>query len=342
MFGHAYRYLFATLLGIYSFLNISLLDGDRLYQVDLPAHYLLIVVFYNVFGIWIINEWLEKKSSFFPKTIHPLIIQFVVSLVFVGLLASSSVLITGNILGGPFSYSWQNFFFTAAFVYRVNLFLNSVNAIYYFNKKFSEKKLEAERLKTLTVNAKLDALNAQINPHFFFNNLSILSSLIYENPKLADQYLHKLSDIYRYILNKRNVELVSLEEELTFLKKYIELLEIRFQGSLSFQQDIHQECLPKLLPPAVLQLLVENVVKHNYFTDVKPLEVSISASSDAITIHNKKQVKSIIETSTGIGLENIRARYKFLGRNVHVVSTEEFFEVKLPLIEPYENSDSRG
>ncbi|MGY6521590.1 MAG: sensor histidine kinase [Mongoliitalea sp.] len=341
MFGHSYRYLFATLLGIYSFLNISLLDGDRLYQVDLPPQYLFVVVFFNVFGIWVINEWVEKKSGFFPKNIHPLITQFLSSLVLVGLLALTSVLITGNILGGPFAYSLQNFFLTAAFVYRVNLFLNSVNAIYFFNKKFNEKKLEAERLKTLTVNAKLDALNAQINPHFFFNNLSILSSLIYEDPKLADKFLHKLSDIYRYILNKRNVELVSLEEELNFLKKYLELLEIRFQGSLTFQKAIDEEALPKMLPPAVMQLLVENVVKHNFFTDVKPLEVSIIASESSIKIHNKKQLKTIVEVSTGIGLENIRARYKFLGRKVSVRSTEEFFEVELPLIEGYENSDSR-
>lgn len=156
MFGHPYRYFIATLLGVYSFLNISLLDGDRLYQVELPTHYLFMVVFYNVFGIWLINEFLERKSAGFPKNIHPLILQFGISLVLVGLLALSSVLITGNLLGGPFSYSVPNFFLTVAFVYRVNLFLNSVNAIYFFNKKFNEKKLEAERLKTLTVNAKYD------------------------------------------------------------------------------------------------------------------------------------------------------------------------------------------
>lgn len=341
MFGHTYRYLFAALLGIYSFLNIFVLDGDRLYQVELPAQYLFLVVFYNVFGIWLINEWLEKKSTSLSLKWNPLVIQFGLSLLLVGLLALSSVVITGNILGGPFSYSFQNFLFTAAFVYRVNLFLNSVNAIYYFNKKFNEKKLEAERLKTLTLNAKFDALNAQINPHFFFNNLSILSSLIHEEPKLADKFLHKLSDIYRYILNNRSVELVTLKEELTFLKKYIELLEIRFQGSLSFEYTIHERCLSLFVPPAVLQLLVENVVKHNFFTDQYPLTVEINASDANVTIKNKKQLKTIVEASTGIGLENIRERYKFLGRKVDVKSTDEFFEVKLPLIEGYENSNSR-
>lgn len=165
--------------------------------------------------------------------------------------------------------------------------------------------------------------------------------MIHEDPTLADKYLQKLSDIYRYILNKRNIELVTLAEELAFLGKYIDLLEIRFEGSLMFNLIIEEQCHHKMLPPSVLQLLVENVVKHNFFTDNQPLTVLINATHNSITIRNKKQLKPIVETSTGIGLENIRERYKFLGRKVSVTSTDDFFEVKLSLIEEHENSDSR-
>nr|WP_290507804.1 histidine kinase [Algoriphagus sp.] len=187
----------------------------------------------------------------------------------------------------------------------------------------------------------MESLNMQLNPHFFFNNLSAISSLIHENIDLADSYLQKMSGIYRYLLNNKVADLVSLEEELHFLKDYMDLLEIRFNQSLSFEITIDPEAKKKRVPPAVLQLLVENAVKHNYFTEDEPLTIRISASSNEIKISNPKQLKEAVEASTGIGLQNISERYRFLNQSVRIHDGENTFEVTLPLIERNETAYSR-
>lgn len=342
MFGHRYRYLFVGLLGAYSFLNIYLLDGDRLFAVSIDALPLFFLIFTLTFSVWVINRVVERLISKKSSKVHPLIQQFGISVIFVILLSFFSAQITGLILGGPFSFSWQNFLLTLAFVSRINLFLNSINAIYFFNEKFKEKAIEAEKLKTLTTEARLQSVNSQLNPHFFFNNLSTLSVLIHQDPHSADQYLQKLSEIYRYILKNKNNELISLSEELDFLKKYMELLTIRFEESLQFSLDFEKSSHQKLIPPAVLQLLVENVVKHNYFTRKQPLEVILSADGDFLKIYNRKQPKEVVEFSSGIGLQNISDRYRFFNSEIRIENEKDHFLVELPLIDDKTLTSSRG
>ena len=196
--------------------------------------------------------------------------------------------------------------------------------------------METEKLRSLTSEAKLESINSHLNPHFFFNNLSALSVLIHQDVKLADRYLQKLSEIYRYILNNRNNELVKLEQELLFLKNYLDLLTIRFDQSIRFQVDIEAEFNELLIPPAVLQLLVENVVKHNYFTQKEPLEVRIFSEGKTLKIWNKKQIKEVVDDSTGIGLQNISERYKFLRRRIRIENQTDHFLVEIPLIDVQE------
>ncbi|MCS5489137.1 sensor histidine kinase [Algoriphagus limi] len=284
-----------------------------------------------------IESWLLSKL----KQINPLFIQFISSFILISGIAFLSVEVTGVLFGGPFGLTRPNFLLTLGFLFRINLFLNSVNAIYFFNKKYGEKKLEAERLKLLSTEAKLESLNMQLNPHFFFNNLSAISVLIHQDVQLADTYLQKLSNIYRYLLNNKVNELVTLEEELSFLNDYLELLEIRFDKSLSFHLDIQTDVKKMMLPPAVMQLLVENAVKHNYFTEEEPLEIKIEANSKHLKITNQKQYKEAVEDSTGIGLQNISERYRFLNQSIDIRDGEKFFQVTLPLIEIDENPTGR-
>lgn len=341
MFSHRYSYLFAGLLGVYSFLNIYLLDGDRLFAVAVDGFSLFLLIFTLTFSVWFINRLVENLISKQSSRVHTLILQFGLSVVLVLILSFLSSQITGLFLGGPFSFSWQNFLLTLAFVSRINLFLNSVNAIYFFSEKFNEKAVEAERLKTLTTEARLQSVNSQLNPHFFFNNLSTLSVLIHQDPHAADLYLQKLSEIYRYILKNKRNELISLSEELDFLKKYLELLTIRFEDSLQFSLDFEISSYRKLLPPAVLQLLVENVVKHNYFTRKEPLAVTLSSDGDFLKIYNKKQPKEVVEFSSGIGLQNISDRYKFFNCEIRIEDETDHFLVELPLIDDKTLTSSR-
>lgn len=333
MFGHRYRYWFAGILGVYSFLNIYFLDGDRLFAVSVDPFPLFSLIIILTFSVWIINRQIEKLIQKKTSRIHPLILQFGISIISVLVLALISSQLTGRILGGSFSFSWQNFLLTSAFVSRINLFLNCIHAIYFFNSLLKEKAVEAEKLKTLTTEARLESVNSQMNPHFFFNNLSTLSVLIHQDADAADQYLQKLSEIYRYILKNKGNELIPLADELDFLKKYLELLTIRFEESLKFSLDIKTPCLHKFIPPAVLQLLVENVVKHNYFTKKEPLEILLSSDEFFLKIYNKKQPKEVVEFSSGIGLQNISDRYLFLNSRIRIEDEADHFLVELPLID---------
>lgn len=342
MFDHKYKFVFPALLALYSFLNILILEGDRLFQADLPSVSLFYIIFLVSYAVWFSNLGIEKYVVGTLKSLHPLLVQFGFSIFAALVISLMSVYITGLVLGEPFTYSWQNFLLTSGFTFRINLFLNCVNAIYFFSKKFKEKAVEAEKLHTLNVAAKLESLHAQINPHFFFNNLSALSVLIHQDVKAADAYLQKLSNIYRYLLNNKDQELVTLGEEIDFLNNYIDLLSIRFQSSLTFNLEFEKQCSHFHLPPAVLQLLVENVVKHNYFTESEPLEVHIKSDCEKIIIFNKKQLKESVEFSSGIGLQNISDRYKFLNYSVRVFDTPTYFKVELPLIKTHENSNRRG
>lgn len=341
MFKHRFNFIFAGLLGLYSFWNIVTLEGDRLYQAELPSRDLFYVVIFLAYSVWYVNLGIEKYILPRVKVVHPLILQFSTSLILVTMIALISVEITGVIFGGAFAFSFQNFLLTLGFTFRINLFLNCVNAIFFFNNKFNEKALEAEKLKTLTTQAKLESINTQLNPHFFFNNLSALSVLIHEDVKQADAYLQRLSIIYRYILNNQNQELVTITEELDFLKNYIELLSIRFKDSLSFKMELDSNCKDKLIPPAVLQLLVENAVKHNYFTLKEPLQIKIKSDCKQIEVFNLKQPKNVSEESTGIGLQNISERYRFLNLSIQVEDRKDSFKVILPLIETDEHTFSR-
>ncbi|MBC6368573.1 sensor histidine kinase [Algoriphagus sp. AK58] len=336
MFDHKYNYLFASGLGVYSFLNIYFLDGDRLFAVNLTPGPLFLLILILCLTVWAINLFVQRFILTAFEKLHPLLVQFLTSAFGVLVLSFLSSEISGSLLGGPFSFSFQNFLLTAAFTSRINLFLNSVNAIYYFSVKLKQKAVEAEKLKALTSEAKLVSLNSHLNPHFFFNNLSALSVLIHEDVNLADKYLQKLSEIYRYILNNRGNELVRLSQELDFLKNYIDLLSIRFEQSLKFSLRIDPQSKHFLIPPAVLQLLVENVVKHNYFTQREPLEVKIFSERNHLTIWNKKQHKEVVDYSTGIGLQNISDRYRFLNQEIRIENASDYFQVDLPLIDDKE------
>ncbi len=341
MFSHRNGLWFAALLGIYSFLNIYLLDGDRLFAVALEPLPLFLVIFTLTLSVWYANRLIEKSfSSRFTK-IHPLIIQFGISVIFSVILALFSAQLTGLILGGPYSFSLQNFLLTSAFTSRINLFLNCINAIFFFNEQLKEKAIESEKLKTLNSEARLQSINSQLNPHFFFNNLSTLSVLIHQDPKAADRYLQKLSEIYRYILKNNGNELTQLAEEIDFLKKYLDLLSIRFEDSLKFSLDLKNSSFQKLIPPAVLQLLVENVVKHNYFTRKEPLEIILSSEGTSVKIYNKKQPKEVVEFSSGIGLQNISDRYRFLNCDIRIEDETDYFMVELPLIDDKTLTTSR-
>jgi LytS/YehU family sensor histidine kinase len=175
-------------------------------------------------------------------------------------------------------------------------------------------------------------LKNQVNPHFLFNSFNALSNLVYEDPDKAVKFIKQLSEVYRYVLDTRDREVVSLEEELRFLQSYIYLQKIRFAEKLTI--DIQLENVNSQIAPLALQILVENAIKHNIVSEDDPLQVKIYPDNGFIAVENNLQKKSMgVEPSAGVGLENICRRYEFLSdKKVEILEDTDRFLVKLPIL----------
>lgn len=198
---------------------------------------------------------------------------------------------------------------------------------------WNESKLEAIENKKQALQSELNALKLQLDPHFLFNNLSTLTSLIEENQLTAVQYVTNLSAVYRYVLSNRNKNLVPLKTELDFISEYLFLYQIRYGASIAIQIEENNLNLSKFIPPLTLQLLIENAIKHNSFSAAMPLLISMSYQDQWIIIQNNKSAKFTTEPGEGIGLAHIYHSYKILGAAPPVVSDlETIFEVRIPLL----------
>lgn len=215
----------------------------------------------------------------------------------------------------------------------ISLILLSVEVSAQFFGNWKRSLVEVEKYKAESLQAQLQNLKDQINPHFLFNNMSVLSSLVYKDQDKAVDFINQLSKVYRYLLDTRSSELVSLKEELLFIQSYTYLLQIRFDKNLIFNITIPEEKKSNLIPPMALQILIENAIKHNEISSELPLTVEIKITNNKLEVRNNLQLRSDNEISSKTGLRNIRDRYKFFTEQaVEVMETNEFFTVKLPLL----------
>jgi LytS/YehU family sensor histidine kinase len=192
---------------------------------------------------------------------------------------------------------------------------------------------EAARFKQENLEFRFDRLKNQVNPHFLFNSLNTLASLVYNDPETASSFIRQLAKVYRYVLENRDKEVITLAEELNFMEAYLYLVKIRFDDGIRFELDIPADCQSLSLPPMTLQLLIENALKHNVVSASKPLSIRIKGKGDRLEVSNNLQPKISPEPSTKTGLENIKNRYAFLTQNpVTIVKTEKTFSVDIPLL----------
>ena len=201
-------------------------------------------------------------------------------------------------------------------------------------KKYFEGQQDMLKLEAAKKSNELRALQSQVNPHFLFNNLNSLDELISSNPDEAKKYVNKLAHLYRHLINSKDNDVVTLEEELQFAKNYIYLLHQRYGESYKFIiEDTSHDKESILLPPASLQLVLENVVKHNVGSLSQPLETNILISQEKVIIRNRKKLKSTTRDKNGIGLKNLELRYELLSdKEIEVTNTDTYFEIVLPFI----------
>jgi len=213
------------------------------------------------------------------------------------------------------------------------ILLNVGHFTYYSLQKWRESALRASNLEKEKSQVQFDNLKNQLNPHFLFNSLTSLDSLIQENPTLARDFLQQLSKVFRYVLKNKEKGLVSLETELSFIKHYVSLLKTRFGESLYVDYAIADNTFDLQITPVTLQILIENAIKHNIINENNPLTIHIKSEGDTLIIENNIQRKKQVESSNGQGLINLRTLYSFLSDREIVISTEEdVFSVKIPLI----------
>lgn len=317
------------------------------------------VVVLGLYFIWInATDWIQRRlfAWFGEDFLNEFSWKAILTTILVSLgLAVLFMLAFGKILGLSFSlvfYLWPalqpknpTLPFPAevlAYVQRANIGFSVAIMLSAFDltinarafQQLKDVQLRAERLEKEAVRSQFDALKNQLSPHFLFNSLSILTSLIHEDIALSEQFIRQLAKAYRYLLEQRDQDMVPLKTELDFIQAYTFLLQIRFENKFEVVIDVPQLVQDQYkIAPLSLQLVVENAVKHNRMSIRERLRVRIYTEGEFLIIENPLQPREPPEPSTGVGLTNITNRYSLLtGHPVWYGEQQGSFVVKIPLI----------
>lgn len=220
----------------------------------------------------------------------------------------------------------------------VNVMFYMFIHLLYQNYHNQQVGIELQRTKADNLGAQYELLKQQVNPHFLFNSLNTLKYMVESEDKHSVDFILKLSDFYRFTLESRKLDVITLAEELNILNSYLFLLKARFEEGIELSVDIDPKYNKTPIPPFTLQLLVENCIKHNVVSLDKPLRIRLYSENDFLIVENQLQLKRTTEASTGIGLQNIIDRYSHLAnKKIEILPTDTLFTIKLPII--HENSN---
>ena len=285
------------------------------------------------YGNEYIFETIDKRISWLEQPIKRLILGFIALIIY-----SASAIILVNlaftfiVFGGiPENlYTWALYNGRIAVI--ISLIISTILTAISFFQSWREAAVNEEKLQSEMLDYQYKSLVNQVNPHFLFNGLNVLTSLVHEDPDLAVKFIQQLSKVYRYTLENRDRELVSIEEEKKFIKSYLFLLDIRFEDSLKVDLQLDENQKGMLIPMA-LQILVENAIKHNMISKQKPLKLKIESCDDVICVSNNLQLPENKPHSTGFGLENINKRLRLLSdKGLELEQTETTFTARLPIL----------
>lgn len=237
-------------------------------------------------------------------------------------------IVTGSLPENPVSWGLQSSYVAILISFIISLIFVAVA----FFQNWKKSLVDAEKFKAEMLMYKYEALQNQINPHFLFNSFNVLSDLVYEDQKKATDFISQLSQLFRYVLDSRDKELVPMKEELEFIRAYSYLLQTRFEEKLCIELDF--EALEhEIIVPMTLQLLIENCVKHNEISASQPLSVQIARRGDYLRVENNLQAKPEGIDSNKTGLSNIRQQFKyFTDKDIRITHTEDLFAVEVPIL----------
>lgn len=334
-----WTYLFIGLFCLFgAYMRSRILTGLPWYV------YVLFFVFQFVFiiGIWEsiiwVNRKLEARFSLenrpFVRILVPVLVSTIgISSIFLIMIrlfstyfphyATKEFLLLLGVLA-VISIALLNFiFFTFDFLKKLNTSLEEKTT-------YELRAMQAVREKTLL---QYHHLRNQVNPHFLFNTLTSLDGLVQQDPRLASKFIRHLAKVYRYVLEHKENEVVSLQTELDFIDHYISLLNIRYGESLHIEVDVSDKARDQGIVMVTLQMLIDNALKHNIIQADRPLYISIVCNMGYLEVKNNKQIRRQIETSNGEGLSQLQQLYQFLSEKpVNILDGDLFFKVQIPLL----------
>lgn len=224
----------------------------------------------------------------------------------------------------------------ALILFVISIFIYEIfYGLFYSYRYYAITQVEGIRSERWQLELQFESLKSQISPHYLFNCLNTISSLLYKDSHMAEEFIRRMSDTFQYVLSNQKQQLVQVRQEIEFVKSYYYLLQVRYEHHLKMEINLPKNILDTMVPPLTLQILVENAVKHNHISKEQPLLVYISAQDNThITVISTKTTAVKPSHSFKIGLENIRNRYQFFTQEKVTIKDEDRFIVQLPVIKP--------
>lgn len=288
-------------------------------------------------GLELIYQWIDRRISWIDKPVKKVFIHI---LSLISYSAAAFILVqfanyyfwTGVVPGKSWGAIVKSMPYTLLISFIISLIFTSIGFFQAWRRSF----IQSEKLKVEMMAYKYESLRNQINPHFLFNSLNVLSDLVYDDQAMAVKFIRQMSDLFRYVLDSRDKELVPLADELAFIQSYTFMLKTRFEEKLSINIDVEPRP-DDYLVPMTLQLLIENAVKHNEVSEAFPLRINIRRNEDSLEVENNFQPKKAGDTSTKTGLKNITQQYAFFSeRHIKIISTDDRYIVRVPILKSLE------
>jgi len=318
----------------------------RYYMIPEWSNEIQVMLFFGQFillcAIWLmiraLSNYFDKKIPFSKNVSRRMFLQIGTSL-----LLFAPVFMLIGVVAKPYLPDFANKqFLSLGFVLLLVMviLLNLGLSAYYFFRQWQQSveekaalQVEAAEMGKEKLMMQYHHLRNQVNPHFLFNTLTYLDGLIQTNPELASEFVRQLSKVYRYVLEHKENEVVSLETEINFIRHYISLLRIRYNSVLEIYLDISPAAQEKGIVMVTLQMLIDNAIKHNALQVENPLKISIWDEGEYLHVHNSKLLRKQIETSNKQGLQQLKELYSYLtDKPVITNDAEKSFEINLPLL----------
>ncbi|MFT7034977.1 MAG: two-component system LytT family sensor kinase [Cyclobacteriaceae bacterium] len=286
-----------------------------------------------------LNRRLDEKWPWYHNPAQRFLIQLSTNILIVLAMVGGSRFILFKVLQTGGTIVILNEIVVASIVVVITFVVVIIELGIFFLNRWRKSLMEIERFKKQSLQIRYEMLKTQVNPHFLFNSLNTLSSLVYSDQNTAHRFIRKLAKVYRNVLEYRGMGLISISEELQALSSYVDLIQLRFKDKLDMDLNIDPKWGDYMVPPIIFQMLIENAIKHNVASIKNPLNIWVFVEEDYIVFKNTLRLKTSKGYSSKIGLDNICSQYELVtNKKVLIEENEAFFIVKIPLLEPQYDS----